>query len=488
MLCIIHSIWYVKMAQFVDRETELAFLNRILSQPRPGPAQLILLYGRRRVGKTSLILHWLGQAGLPSTYWMAEKEPAAIQRRKLYARLQNMPVRQAPLFDSWDELWAAVANLLGNQRHILVLDELPYAAEGDPAMLSALQYAWDHHFKDSQTVLVLCGSQVKAMEALQFHQSPLFGRLTGQWHVQPLPFYSLKAFFPTWAAEERVAAYAMVGGVPAYLEWLDPKLTLVENIHQVVLAPGTMFLAEPTFLLYDEVREPASFLAILKAIGAGHHTQEKISGNALINKSNLSAYLARLQELRLVERRLPALLPPAEQRRSRQGRYHLSDPYFRFYFRFLAPYLDRLPFDSEPVLSHVRRELRAFVGQTAWEELSCQWVIQQAQAGRLPFRPAVVGPHWNRRVQVDVAAVHWQEKQLLLGECKWGAERVDRQVVRELIEQKGALVKQELPGEGEGWTIHYAIFARAGVTPAAAAELRLYGGVAVDLGMLDRET
>jgi len=158
---------------FIDRQQELAFLNSLLERRHPGPAQMILMYGRRRVGKTSLLRNWSAQAGIPATYWSAEKEPAALQRRKLYATLLGMKASQAPVFESWVDVWDATAELLGNQRRILILDELPYAAESDPAMLSALQHAWDQHFKDSNLILVLCGSQVHVMETLMSRQSPL---------------------------------------------------------------------------------------------------------------------------------------------------------------------------------------------------------------------------------------------------------------------------------------------------------------------------
>src|SRR5919108_4490573 len=207
---------------FVDPQQEIEFLNSLLEREHPGPAQMVLLYGRRRVGKTSLLRFWSAQSGLPAIYWSAEKEPAALQRRKLYAALLGMPVNRAPIFESWAEVWDAAAELIGGQKNILILDELPYAAEADPAMLSALQHAWDHHFKSSKLILVLCGSQVHTMETLLSHQSPLFGRMTGQWHLQPLTFSNLREFLPDWSVEERVAAYAIVGGVPAYLEWLDP--------------------------------------------------------------------------------------------------------------------------------------------------------------------------------------------------------------------------------------------------------------------------
>jgi AAA+ ATPase superfamily predicted ATPase len=472
---------------FVDRQAELAFLNAVLARHRPTAAQFILLYGRRRVGKTVLLRHWAENSGVSHTYWAAEKEPAALQRRKLFARILGVEPAQAATFDSWADCWQAIATLLADRRHILILDEFTYAAESDPAMLSSLQHAWDQSFKSSQLVIVLCGSHVHAMETLQARQSPLFGRLTGQWYLCPLPFASLQKFMPRWPAEERVVAYAVVGGVPAYLEWLDPDLSLSDNIRDVILAPGSMFVAEPTFLLYDEVREPATHLAILKAIGAGNHTLAEVANAALVGKSHLSAYLARLRELRLVERRLPTTLPPARRRLARSGRYHLSDPYFRFYFRFVAPYHDELTYRPERVLAHIREGLRPFVGLTAFEELSRQWTSEQGRAGKLPFEVEQVGAHWSRRVQVDVAAVNWRERAILLGECKWGASRVGRGVIRELAGTKTPRVLEDLPAGGEGWKVYYAFFARAGFTDAARAEAEALGASLVDLKRLDAD-
>ena len=471
---------------FIDRQHELAYLNDLVLRRHPGPAQLILLYGRRRIGKTALLMEWAERSAVSHTYWAAEKEPADLQRRKLYARIQNLPLRMAPLFDNWAELWDALATLTADRRHILILDELPYAAESDPATLSALQHAWDAHFQHSNLVIVLCGSQVKVMESLQTQQSPLFGRFTGQWHLDPLPFSALRDFFPGWSAEDRVTAYAVVGGVPAYLNWLDPSLSLSENMGRIILSEGSMFLAEPTFLLYDEVREPQSYLAVLKAIGLGHHTLSDISNYALIATSHLSVYLQRLQDLKLVERRLPAATLPAKRRNSRLGRYHLGDPYFRFYFRFIAPFYEYLPFDIERVLERIHRDLRGFVGGTAFEELARRWVIEQGAAGQLSLRPAIVGAHWTRKMQVDVVAVDWESRQVLLGECKWGDGRVEREVVSDMIGRKSDLLRRDLP-DGESWRFHYAIFSRAGLMPGAAAELKARDGLHIDLERLDAE-
>lgn len=480
---------------FVNRRLELDFLNQLLTRDHPGPAQLVLMYGRRRVGKTELLLHWaeqyVQQSGSSYTYWEAVKENATQQRARLFAKLLDVPVTAAPVYRSWPDLWDAAAPLLqskgiSGKRHVLILDELPYSADADPAMLSSLQYAWDQHFQKSKIVIVLCGSHVRVMETLLSRQSPLFGRMTAQWHLEPLPFSSLSKFFPKWNADERVAAYAILGGIPAYINWLDPKLDLIANVRQVILSPGSMFLAEPEFLLYDEVREPNSYLAVMKAIGSGAHTLTEISERAFIPSTSVNFYLNTLQDLRLVERRLPITKPKAERGRSRSGRYHLSDPYFRFYFQFLETFISSSPFDPDQVIEAIRRNLRAFVGVTAFEELSRQWVWAQGKAGQLPFTPDGIGSHWSRRVQIDVVALNWKTHDILLGECKWGSDRIDRHVVRELVEKKTPFLLKDLPDEGKGWRVHYALFARSGFTPAAAEEMGKYQGILVDLQAIDQ--
>lgn len=472
---------------FVDRAAELAFLNDVLSRSHPGPGQFIMMYGRRRVGKTALLRYWAEQSGMPFTYWVAAREPAALQRHKLFTELLRGTNTRLPTpdFASWGDLWEATAALLADKRHLLILDELPYAAESDTALLSSLQHAWDRHFQQSQAVIVICGSHVRTMELLFGRQSPLFGRMTGQWRLQPLPFGVFPQFLPDWSPEELVATYAIVGGIPAYLSWLNPTHTLVDNIRRVMLAPGSLVLAEAMFLLQDEVREPRNYLAILQAIGNGAHSLSDISNASMISTIHLSAYLAQLQDLRLVERRLPATVPLARQHRSRMGRYHLSDPFLRFHFRFLEPYAQEgmLSYQPERVLPAIQRDLRAFVGGTAWEELARQWVTAQRSTDGLPFTPEVIGSHWSRTVQIDVVAINWQTHDILLGECKWGADAVDRKVVRELID-KTPLVLADLPNAGANWRVHYALFTRAGATPSAQRELTAHNGIVVDVARL----
>jgi AAA+ ATPase superfamily predicted ATPase len=467
---------------FVDRTSELALLQSLLGR---GRSELVLLYGRRRVGKTALLRRWAEQSGIPWSYWMAQKEPSDLQRRRLAAVLRGRsPSANAPAFPSWSDLWDDAATLVRDDRRIIILDELPWAVEADGAMLSALQYAWDVHFQQRNLILVLCGSQIRTMKTLLSRQAPLFGRLTAQYYLQPLPFGALREFFPTWSPDAQVATYAMLGGVPQYLSWFDPERSLSENIRTAMLSPISVALSEIELLLADEVRDIRTYLTVLNAIGEGAHALKDIANATFTAPTNLTKYLGILQELRLVERRIPATVPPALQSRSKQGRYHLSDPFHRFYFRFLRPNQAEIVYQPDRVLEQIQSGLRAFVRASAWEELARTWVFRQGQRGRLPFAPEVIGSHWDRRVQADVVAISWRERTILIGEYKWGTDAVNCQIVRNLLDHTITKTVAALPENGQGWRIIPAIFARFGATADAQTLVHERGGMVVDLPML----
>ena len=189
-----------------------------------------------------------------------------------------------------------------------------------------------------------------------------------------------------------------------------------------------------------------------------------------------------MEKLRLVERRLPATIPPERRQISRTSRYHLADPYLRFYYRFIAPNLNLVEQDLAGLLwDRIAEQFRAFVGMTAFEDLCREWTLARARAGQLPFPPEIVGSHWSRVAQVDVVAINWREKAILLGECKWGVDVVRRPVVRELVEKTALVVP------GRDWQVHYAFFARAGFTEAARSEGEAVNAQLVDLAALDAD-
>lgn len=363
------------------------------------------------------------------------------------------------------------------------MDEFSYAAESDPSLPSNLQAAWDHLFRERNVTLVLAGSHIGLMVDLMGYQAPLYGRFTAQLPVDPLPFPALREFLPHYPAAERVAVYAVAGGIPAYLERFNDAESVRANIQRLFMRRTGMFRSEPFILVGDVIRrETQTYEAVLKAVAAEQRTPHEIGTTLDLTSSYLSPYLKQLESLRLIERRLPATVPPGRRRTSRSSRYHLADPYLRFYFRFIAPNLNLVEQELTGLLwERIGEQFRAFVGGTAFEELCREWTLTQARVGKLPFAPELVGSHWSPDAQVDVVAINWREQAILLGECKWGVSTVGRSVVRELVDKAPRVVPKK------GWQIHYVFFARAGFTEAARTEAESVGASLVDLATLDAD-
>lgn len=479
------------MEKFVGRQSDISLLNDVAS--RPG-SQLILVYGRRRVGKTTLLLHWAEQTGRPVIYWVATRDAPAQLRLSFSKALwswayppepseSGMSLDAVPRFDSWEDVFKMTARLIGDQRVVLIMDEFSYAAESDPSLPSNLQAAWDHHFKQRNLILVLAGSHIGTMVNQMSYNAPLYGRFTAQLPVDPLPFGALVDFLPGFAATERVAVYAVTGGVPAYLEQLNDSETVGANLKRLFIRRTGMFRSEPFLLVGDVIRrETQTYQSVLKAIAGGQRTPSEIGLTLDLPASYLSPYLKQLEALRLVERRIPATVPLERRAASRNSRYHLADPYLRFYFRFIDPNLELVEQDLVDVLwDRIAEQFRAFVGATAFEEVCREWVRTQVRARRLPLVPQIVGSHWAADAQVDVVAVNWQDKAILLGECKWGADLVGRSVIRELIDKAPKVMP------APDWQVHYLFFAREGFTDAATAEAGAIGATLVDMTRLDAD-
>lgn len=479
------------MSIFVARDRELAELDDILAQPGN---QFILVYGRRRVGKTTLLLRWVRQTGRPVTdtarqrkwiYWVAVRSNAAHLRQSFsqavwgWAHPENM--EDAPRHELWENAFAMAARLISDQAVILIMDEFSYAAEADPSLPSHLQAAWDHSFKGKKATLVLAGSHIGMMVDLIKYDAPLYGRFTAKLPVNPLPFPALEGFLPGYSIAERVAAFAVVGGVPFYLEQLDKDAKLWPNIRRLFLRRTSIFHSEPFILLGDLVRrETQNYTAVLRELAAGKRTPAEIGGALDVSPGYAGTYLRRLEEMHLVERRLPATLPLEQREKSRISRYHLADPYLQFYFRFIHPNMHLVEQElTDKLAGYIREQFRQFVGMTAFESLCREWTLVQARAGGLPLAPEIVGSHWSTDAQVDVVAVDWKGKEILLGECKWTTDPIRRHVVRELVRKAPHAVP------GEDWKVHYAFFGRSGFTPAARQEAETLGALLVDLTTLN---
>lgn len=469
--------------KFVDREWELGILDRMWRDPE---ARFLVLYGRRRIGKTRLLTHWLRSREPRSLYWVAKPAPGASLLRGFSQAVYGLAHPGATIdpeftLPSWEMAWHEVALLSRADRLALVLDEFTYTLDATPDLAGTLQNAWDQELSRANLFLVLAGSHVGMMEReVLAYRAPLYGRASGRLLLQQMPFRALAQFFPDYDAAQRVAVYAVLGGVPAYLERFDPQRSVAHNIKTQILTPVNLFQDEPRLLLQEQLTEPRNYMAILEAIAAGHRTPQGMATFTGLASTHVGKYLSVLQELQLVRREVPVTVRHPE--RSRKSRYAVADPYLRFYFRFLARRQEDIAFGRiRYTWREIQRHMIDFIGTHTFEELCREWVADQGDRGRLPFIPERVGSFWSSQAQVDVVAINWMEKAILLGEAKWSKEAVGAEVVEALVAKTPAV----LPG-GE-WSVHYALFARAGFTAAARREARTQGALLVDLERLDRD-
>ncbi|HID61668.1 MAG TPA: ATP-binding protein [Anaerolineae bacterium] len=440
---------------FIDRERELAMLEERYSSKQ---AEMFVLYGRRRVGKTELLRAFC--QGKRHVFFVADLGSEALLltafSRTIGEYLLGPGVPLA--FSTWDAAFEYLADAAQTERLVVVLDEFGYLAQANPAFPSILQRLWDTRLKDTRIFLVLCGSYVSLMEReVLAYRAPLYGRRTGQYLLMPLDFPEATLFFPGYSPDDLVTTYAVLGGTPAYLRQFDDRCPLLENIRDRILTPQTYLYDEPRFLLLQEVREPRSYFAILEAMARGNTRPNEIAQAAgLGGGATAMPYLKMLMELRLVERRVPATT--RHPHKSRKGLYRLSDPFFRFWFRFVYPHRSALEEGriAQVLEQHIAPRLDEFTADV-FEEICRRhtWRLE------LPFIPERVGAWWSARGEVDVVAISDEARAVLVGECKWSAKPVGTNIFDEL-RRKAQLLQRE----GFWERVYYALFSRAGFTKA----------------------
>ena len=448
---------------FIGRGRELAILQNEWDSKQ---SRMLILYGRRRVGKTRLLTHWIKSAAPRALYWVAEPTSPTDQLRSfsqaLFGFESSSPVPDDFSYGSWGQAFEQAARMAKHERFALVLDEFTYLIALEEGIAGILQNAWDHHLKQTNIFLIISGSHVGMMErGVLSYQAPLYGRATSKLHLQPLPFKATKGMFPNYKADERVALYAIFGGVPAYWEQFDPKVSLDRNIKQHLLSDANLNQDEPRLLLQDFVSEIHNYASILRAIAYGHRTPKEIALASGLNERHISMYLSNLLQTGFVERRVPI----TETTASRQGRHHIIDPFLRFHYRFLSRRQAQLALGvRDQTLAEIKKHLVDFIGTHTWEELCREWLLRATGKNMLPFLPDQIGSIWNREVQIDVAGVNFMDKTLILGECKWDRHSKDANVLKELVEK----TEKVLPKEGQ-WKVFYLGFARSGWTENAIA-------------------
>lgn len=447
--------------RFVDRETELRWLEQ-----RWGArgAQLLIVYGKRRVGKTALLRQFI--QGKPAVYMLADRRPEREQLKEVATRLgtqvgDTFIGRKG--FENWleafDYLKARLAGQAAKRAHklVLVLDEYPYLVENNPATSSLFQKGWDETLDSLPIYLVLCGFSVAMMESETLAQrAPLYGRRTGDLLVRPLDFSGVQQFLPKrWSFEKRVEIYAVVGGMPGYLHQFDLDAPLEENIREQILTPGAFLFREVDFLLKEELREPRNYLAILRAIGQGKRKFGEITNDTGLAKNVLHKYLHVLESLQLIERDVP--ITEKAPQRSKRSLYGLQDPFVAFWFECVYPYGSDLELgETRPALRRVHEVLPHLLGRT-YERIARE-VIRRSDA--LPFPLHRVGRWWDAQDEIDVVGINDAENAILFGEVKWSSKPLGTDIFRKL-QAKVARVAWGRKGRREA----FALFGRKGFTP-----------------------
>jgi len=459
---------------FINRQRELAALGRSRASER---AELFVLYGRRRVGKTELLR--AAFAGKRAIFYVADLGTEAGALAEFTRQVSQFVYGRADAispFGSWEAAFSFLAPLAADERLIVVLDEFTYLVAGAPSLPSVLQRLWDAQLRHTRMMLVLCGSYVGMMERhVLGYRAPLYGRRTGQWQVQPLEFRDARHFLQAFGLVDQVRAYAVLGGVPAYLLQFDDRQPLEVNIAERILTPGTVLFDEPRFLLLEELRDPGRYFAILEAIATGRTRLNEIAQAVGVAPASLSFYLGTLRDLGLVERAVPAT--ERQPDRSKQGLHRLLDPFLRFWFRYVYPNRSLLERGEMPqVRRQVMDQLDQFTGPV-FEAICREHVWHMARAGGLGFLPRTVGSWWDRQEEIDVVAL--ADDAVLFGECKWTQRPIGTNILEDLRRRTA-----RVPASGDGRKIIYALFARAGFTTEVTEHARAEGTHLVSLADL----
>jgi AAA+ ATPase superfamily predicted ATPase len=441
---------------FVNRQSEI---QSLLERMTSNKGELVIVYGRRRIGKTKLLRKAFGKAA--AIYFVADLGADQDQRRR-FSEVVNLsypnPLLQAEIPSGWDSLLRYIITLAEKDRIVLVLDEFPYLCSSEPALPSVLQRIWDEKGKDSKLYMILCGSFIGFMEReVLGHKSPLYGRRTGQFLVHPLLLSTLKDFYPGYSSEERIKVYAILGGVPAYLIQFSDKLSIRQNIEKQILKPTAFLYDEVRFILMEELRDPKHYLSILESIAFGNTRMNDIVQRTGIERGPVSKYLSVLQDLRLIERETPVTEEHPEK--SRRGIYRLSDNFFRFWFRFILPYKSRLVEGGERRVleEEILPHLDNFIGQV-FDKICVEILRYLVDEKKIKLSYDRAGRWWNANEEIDLVAVSRGEP-VFAAECKWSKKPVGIDILKEL-RRKASFISSG----GARDNLRLGLFSRSGFT------------------------
>jgi AAA+ ATPase superfamily predicted ATPase len=432
------------MERFVDRDVELDQLTECYDS---ATADFIVIYGRRRLGKSELVRQSIADRDY-AVYYQAVESTAQNQLDQFVATA----TAQFPSLGNVRRDWEALLEALGREDAVVVIDEFPFLIDEDESLPSRIQRVWDLELQETGMTLVLVGSSISVMEEKVLSGSaPLYGRRTATIDLKPLSIADARQFFPEYDPETAITAWSIYGGTPYYLQTIDPDQGLGPNVQGTILSERGLLYSEPEFLLRTELRQPNTYFSILRALAHGRRSPNEIAGMAGVESGSLSTYLQKLRRLRLVERHIPVTESPTS---SKRGRYRIAAPLFRFWFRFVYGNQDQLRMLGDDAYDElVAPELADYVSPL-FERL-----CQRALPDLIDRRFRNVGQWWFKEHELDVLGL--TDEGLVAGECKFTSQPVSEGVLADLERTAREVRWSEEPADGQPL---FVLFSRSGYT------------------------
>lgn len=423
------------MEKFIDRKDELEFLNK---EYEKNESSLIILYGRRRIGKTSLIKEFGKNKDM--IYFLATEE-SEVQNLKIFkdrvANNLNNETLQLINTDKWEVIFKSIIQSNFTNKKVIVIDEFQYLGKINSAFPSIFQKIWDEILKDQNIMVILCGSLINMMESQTLnYNSPLYGRRTGQIKLKQIPFEYYKNFFDGKLTErELIEKYAVTGGVPKYIESFKKKSNIYEEITENIMNKQSYLYEEPLFLLQNEVTEVGSYFSIIKSIAAGNRKLGNIASNLSVSPTNLSKYLQTLINLDIIEREIP--ITETSPEKSKKGQYKIKDNFIAFWFQFIYPNKMFLEMGQEEIV--INKIKSNFIDNNVsfvFEDICREKMWNLNANGKLGMQFDKLGRWWNNEKEIDIVGIDSNGNDIIFGECKYYTNnKMDAKVFYDLKEK-----------------------------------------------------
>lgn len=438
--------------KFIDRKGELNSLERFWKK---GEAQFVVIYGKRRIGKTELIKQFIKTK--PHIYFLAQKISEQENLKMLGKHVGEFfdnDILKAKGFDSYPMFFEYLKKHL-KESTIIVIDEFPYLAEANKGVSSIFQAGWDEYLKNTPIFLILCGSSIAMMESeVLAYKAPLYGRRTGQIFLKSFPFLEAQKFFSWLSFKQKLEFYSIAGGNPSYLGRIDPKKSLKENIKEQILIPEAPLYNEVEFILREELREPRNYFTILKAIALRKTKISEIVNETGFAKGILHKYLFVLEDLQVIQKEVP--ITEKNPQKSRKGIYKLQDQYFKLWFKYVLPNKSRIEEGNiSTVLEIIKQDFNSLVAEN-YEKIAKEFIKRNENRF---FKIDKIGRWWNRNEEIDIVALNEKENKILFGEVKWSNKPVGTNIYDDLKEK----VKKVQWGR-EGREEHFCLLSKSGFT------------------------